>query len=245
MAYENNRGGNQAPRERTVMDDPRISMSTKCPSAPGKWSSWRWTYGKNMFGVIVWTNDPADEKKFISVNLPPTDFDRYLALLQQAIDYPETGDHKGYMDVKEKKWIQAQNKFSDEPLLQGTIIVGKKDGVVWQSVLSFDKERPKIRFPFGNTMYNELRKGTGEPMTDAEISVLGARAILNFLLGVKGPLAVANYKHKEKTPDGGGQRQGGGSERSSGGYSNQASGGGGSSSKAVEPAEAMDDDIPW
>lgn len=246
MAYDNQRGGaNAAPRKRTVLDDPKISMSAKCPTAQGKWSTWRWGYHKNQFNVVIWTNDPADEKKKIDVNFPLLDFYKYMAMLEKAIDYPDVGDHKDYMDIKDKKWIQAQNSFSADPLLQGTIIVGKKDGVVWQSLVSFDNARPKIRFPFGNTMYNELRKADGAPMTDSEISVLVARATLKFLQDVAAPLSLANYEHKEKAPPPGQQgQQASGGQRALG-YTSETSGSGQRQSTPAPAGDVGDDDIPW
>ncbi|MDR3392240.1 MAG: hypothetical protein P4L77_10960 [Sulfuriferula sp.] len=250
MAYDNNnRGGGQPnypQRAMNVLDDNRIRMSAPS-TAKGKWASLQWQYSNNDAKLVLWTNDPEDDKKKIDVSLMPVDFCRFLILLTDAIAFPDTGDHKHWMEVMGYTWNGRVR--SDEVKTQATLYVGKKDGVVWMSLTSFDKSRPRIKFPFGNTMYNAFSKGDGSPMTDAETSMLSARANLLFLTHCIPTLAVSTYKHKEKKPagdaaGGGGNRSGGGGNNYGGG-GNSGGGNGGDRRGAEDSGSEFDDDIPF
>lgn len=247
MAYDNNRGGSGggAPsfpqRAMNVLDDNRIRMSAPS-TAKGKWASLQWNYANNDAKLVLWTNDPEDDKKKIDVSMMPVDFCRFLILLTDAIAFPDTGDHKHWMEVMGYTW--SGRVRSDEVKTQATLYVGKKDGVVWMSLTSYDKSRPRIKFPFGNTMYNSFYKGDGSPMTDAETSMLSARANLLFLTQTIPGLAIATYKHKEKKPAGDAPaRTGGGGGNNYGGGNS----GGGDRAGAADTGSGsdFDDEIPF
>lgn len=257
MAYDNNRsGGYSGPRNerpKNVLDDRRIGMSAPS-TAKGKWASLNWGYFGNQARLTIWTNDPDDQQDKrnnngrIDVKMPAMDFCKFLVLLEMATNFPETGDHKRWMEVKDYSWYGKEK--SKEVEVQGTLYVGRKDGVVWMSLVSKDKGRPRIKFPFGNTMYTAFYNGDGEAMTDAEISLLVAKANLLFLKQTIPTLAVTTYKEPEKK-DGGGQRSGGGG---GGGNYNRGGGGGnydgggrsGSGNNNETPdSDGYDDDVPF
>lgn len=253
MAYDNNRsgGGYSGPRNerpKNMLDDFRVSLSAPS-TAKGKWASLKWSYAGNQVGLSMYSNDPSDEKGSVRVQMPPTDFCRILVLLEMAINFPETGDHKVWMEYSDYVWFNREK--SKDVKLQGTIYVGKKDGVVWMSLVSYDKNRPRIKFPFGNTMYNALYKSDGTPMSDAETSVIAAKANLMFLQHTIPTVANANYKHREsgakKDDRGSDDRRsgggGGGRDTYDGGGNNSRAGSGNNADAPDE--DGYDADIPF
>lgn len=246
MAYDNNRsGGYSGPRTerpKNMLDDFRVSLSAPS-TAKGKWASLKWSYAGNQVGITMYSNDPNDEKKSVRVQMPPTDFCRVLVLLEMAINFPDQGDHKHWMEYSDYQWFSGEK--SKEVKLQGVIYVGKKDGVVWMSLVSYDKSRPRIKFPFGNTMYTALYKSDGSPMTDAETSVISAKANLLFLTHTIPTVANANYKHREtgakKDERADDRRSGGGGSTYDGGGSRSGSG----NNTNAPDTDGMDDDIPF
>lgn len=241
MAYDNKRPFVE--REKNMLDDRRIGLSAPTPGVKGKWANLNWGYFGNLARLTCWTNDPEDQKKKIDVKMPPLDFCKFLVLLEMAIALPDQGEDKFWMEVKDFSWYGREK--SKEVEVQGTLYVGKKDGQVWMSLLSKDRNQPKIKFPFGNTMYNVLYGSSGEPLSDAVTSVIVAKANLMLLKQAVTGLAVKDYKEKPKTDDAGG----GGGNRSGGG-GNYGGGGGSSNSgrgdrEAAPDAGGFDDDIPF
>lgn len=240
MAYDNKR--NFPERDKNMLDDRRIGLSAPTPGVKGKWANLNWGYFGNLARLTCWTNDPEDEKRKIDVKMPVLDFCKFLVLLEMAINLPDTGEDKFWMEVWDYSWFGG--KKSEEVKLQGTLYVGKKDGVVWMSLCSYDKNRPKIKFPFGNTMYNKMFASNGELMADGPLSVLVAKANLMLLKEAVPGLAVVGYKDNKS--GGGGDSGGGNNNRS-----NNNGGGGGrsrdderesSSGRGDRPGYSSDDD---
>jgi uncharacterized membrane protein YgcG len=250
MAYDNNRSFPQRPKN--VLDDRRVGLSAPS-SAKGKWASLNWGYFGNQARLTLWTNDPDDQSDKrnnngkIDVKMPPTDFCKFLVLLEMAINFPDTGDHKHWMEIKDYSWFGREKSKDVE--VQGTLYVGKKDGEVWMSLVSKDKNRPRIKFPFGNTMYTAFYNGNGEAMTNAETSVLVAKANLLFLKHSIPTLAIDTYKEPEKKEGGnnGGNRGGGGSYGNNRGGGNYDGGGrsGSGSNNDTPDSDGYDDDVPF
>lgn len=252
MAYDNNRSFPQRPKN--VLDDRRVGMSAPS-TAKGKWASLNWGYFGNQARLTIWTNDPDDQQDKrnnngkIDVKMPPSDFCKFLVLLEMAINFPDSGDHKHWMEVKDFDWFGG--KKSEQVNVQGTLYLGKKDGVVWMSLVSKDKGRPRIKFPFGNTMYTAFYNGDGEAMTDAQTSMLVAKANLLFLQHCIPTLAVTTYKEPEKKDagqGGGGNRGGyggGGGNRGGGNYGGGESRSGSGNNNDAPDTGGYDDDIPF
>jgi hypothetical protein len=245
MAYNNNGGGNrQFPqREKNVLDDRRLSMSAPTPNVKGKWASWNWGYFGNLARVTIWTNDPEDagnNNGKIDVKMPLTDFKKLLECIDWAIELDH--DDKMCFEYLDYSWFGG--KKSEQVEVQATFWVGKTDGVVWISMLSPKRERPKIQFKFGATMYNQFKKADGSPVDDATMSRIVARANVSMLHDAVTALAVRDYKEKEKKDNqgggqGGGQRNGGGNYGGGGGSRDSGSSGGGGG------YDQVDDDIPF
>jgi hypothetical protein len=257
MAYDNN-GGNRPPaRDKNVLDDPRLTLSAPTPGVDKAWAKMNWGFFGNNGHLVVWTNDPEDQTEKnangkIGVKIPAQDYEKFLSLIDLAIDLPP-GEKNG-MDVIDYSYYGRER--SEKPEVQATIWVGKnKEGEVWLSLISKDNSRPKIQFKFGKTMYHAFKHGDGQPFSDAETSVLAARAHLRTIRRALDHLFPTTYVHKEKNADGnkGGNRGGGGGgsyNRGGGGGGNNRSGGGygdrrGGNSEPTFADESGDGDIPF
>ena len=238
MAYDNKRSFPE--REKNMLDDRRIGLSAPTPGVKGKWANLNWGYFGNLARLTCWTNDPEDQKKKIDVKMPPLDFCKFLVLLEMAIDLPDTGEDKFWMEVKDYSWYGKER--SKEVEIQGTLYVGKKDGQVWMSLISKDRNQPKIKFPFGNTMYNALYGSNGDALSDAVTSVIVAKANLMLLKQAVPGLAIKEYKEKPKTDGGGGN--GGGSYGGGGGNRGGSDSGRGNREESPDSG-GFDDDIPF
>lgn len=222
MAYDNNGGGNRPPpRDKNVLDDPRLTLSAPTPGVDRAWAKLFFGYFGNNGHLVVWTNDPEDQTDKngngkIAVKIPAQDYEKFLGLIDLAITLPE-GEKNG-MEIIDYSYYGRDR--SEKMETQATLWAGKnKEGEIWISVISKDNSRPKIQFKFGKTMYHLFKHGDGTPFTDAETSVLAALAHLRMIRAALNHLVPTTYVHKEKKPQDG-DRKGGG-----GGY-NRGSGGG-------------------
>jgi hypothetical protein len=202
MAYDNN-GGNRPPaRDKNVLDDPRLTLSAPTPGVDKAWAKMNWGFFGNNGHLVVWTNDPEDQTEKnangkIGVKIPAQDYEKFLSLIDLAIDLPP-GEKNG-MDVIDYSYYGRER--SEKPEVQATIWVGKnKEGEVWLSLISKDNSRPKIQFKFGKTMYHAFKHGDGQPFSDAETSVLAARAHLRTIRRALDHLFPTTYVPRKRTP---------------------------------------------
>ncbi len=236
-------GPARAPRPKNMLDDKRLGMSAKTPNVDKAWASWAWGYWGNQAHITVWTNDPEDQTEKngngrIDVKFPASDMLKLVQLIRRVALLEK--DDKFWMEIKDYTWFGRERSKTVEVI--GTIYVGKKDGVVWISLVSPKRERPKIQFQFGNTMYNILYNGDGQPMSDAEVSVLDALGVAILLEQAIPALGISTYKEPEKKTPPGGNNNGGGNNNRGG------NGGGGNNYQKREAAPADDDldnDIPF
>ena len=112
------------------------------------------------------------------------------------------------------------------------------DGVVWISIIDKNKDRPRIKFFFGEDNFHRFIHGDGTPYTNAETSVLYAQGYVTMLQQMMGHLLCTLWVEPEKKPD---NRNGGGgyNRNNNNGGGNRNSGGGSNSSSDA------DDDIPF
>lgn len=207
-------------RVKNALDNRKLNLSVPCPGVQGKWSSLIWGFHANNPRLTVFTNDPNDsgaDKGYgkISANLDMPVFYAFLAEFDKIIEGPP--DQK--CTIENKNYIFPGGKKSDKPVVVSNLHFGKnKDGVIWLSVTApANQNRPKIMFTFGPSDFHQFIRGTGEPMTAAEVSQAFARGYIRILENMVANLAVNNYEEppKKDAPGGGG------------GYGNRGGGGGG------------------
>ena len=206
-------------REKNVLDNRHLTLSTPCPSAKGKWSSMAWGMRKNKVACIVYTNDPEDSRNDngrIQVELKPATFFSFIYKLGQVATGP--ADVKFRLGVSD--FIFPGGKRSERPVEIADLWVGKdKDGVVWVSLTA--KDRPRIKFNLIDEQFEHWYHGDGEKFTKAEASELSAKGYIKALEELVPLVLAINYKHPEpKGQQGGGYgggQQGGGRREESGG----------------------------
>lgn len=253
---DGNQNRQNAPAPPTLLSEFRLRLlgdplpNAKRPPTLG------FKIAKNGVQIEVRTNIEND-KDYGRILAKPSisDFFSILSLLEKVATGP--AGEKYTIGLKASRFISGQP--SKEPMLDTKVVVGKdNDGVIFMGVLSWEKERPVIKFPFRpfNDNRNETTwtKGDGTALSPAEISSLYYAGWLRVLESVVPTLLINGYTPPPPRDNaggggggyggggGGGQRQGGygGGQRQGGGGGYGGGGGGGR-----PPAEAAgDDDFP-
>ena len=202
---------NLPPRKKIALDNRKLSLFAPCPSAPGKTASLSWRLVSNNPRITVYTNDPTDmtEKNgngLIAAALDAPVFFMLMRLMYKIIDAPNGTKEK----IENKNFIFPGGKRSEKPVVVSEIIVGKDDdGVVFISVVAYDKQRPRIKFELVPGEFHSLYHQNGQQFTKAEASDLYARGYIQCLEGLMSHLLVTEWVEPEKK-DNGNNRKGGG-----------------------------------
>jgi hypothetical protein len=228
--------GNFTPRKKIALDNPKLKLSAI--NSDNKRASLAVGFVSNNPRLVVYTNVVADATERnkggqILASLDSVSFEVFLGMIEQAIRMKEA-----WSDCFEtKNYIFPKGQRSERPITQATVYVGRdEDGEIWVSVCSFDKERPRIKFPFGPASDNKgesfftYKHKDGSTFTKGEVSALYARAWVSLIRNLVAHLHITEYKEPEPRDGNGGGRGGygggnGGGNR--GGYNN---GGGNSGS---------------
>lgn len=193
-----------APRKKIALDNRKLSLSAKCPSAPGKYSTLIWSLVNNNPRVTVYTNDPADatpknDNGRISANMDAPNFFALLELLEQV----SNAEGPTRMKIENKNFIFPGGKRSEKPVVVSELVVGKDDnGIIWISVLAYDKERPKIKFQFLPNEFHNYIERSGEPFNPANLSKLYVKGYINLMRGIMTNLLVSEYVEPPKKEEG-------------------------------------------
>lgn len=196
----------QSPRQKTVLDDPKLKLSSDpLPNGEGRPSFHLYMAGNNP-RIDVYTNLPNDKNRGnIRAPLDVRAMYTILECLKLLCDKPE---ETGPYILENKDHIWKDNQRSKEPVVLTRLVMGKdKEGRLYISLIAHDPERPKIRFYFGMPYYHQLTRSNGEKMTDAELSVWGCRNYIAALTGLYPAVAAVQYEHKpadKSGPNGGG-----------------------------------------
>lgn len=215
------------PRIKNALDNRKLALFAPCPAKPEVKSSLMWMLVANNPRMVVWTNDPNDTGKSngfgkITANLDMPVFVTYLQMLSDIIEHD--GEIRQSIDCLNYTFFTG--KRSEKPELVSTIWVGKdKDGIIWTSLVA--KNRPKIKFTFGNNDFHHYMNGDGSPMAASVVSQLFAKAYVKVMYGVMEHLLVTNFVEPEKKDK---PAYGGDKGRSNNSYNN---------------SNDSDDDIPF
>ncbi len=211
---------NIPPRKKIALDNRKLSLSAPCPSAPGKRSSLSWRLVSNNPRITVYTNDPADmteknQNGLIAAALDAPVFFTLMQMLYKIVDGPNNVKEK----IENKNYIFPAGKRSEKPLVVSEIIIGKdEEGVVFISVVAYDKSRPRIKFELLPNEFHALYHQNGQQFTKEEASKLYAVGYLRCLEGLMTHLLVTEWVEPEKKEDNGGKWNG---NRNGGGNNNQ------------------------
>lgn len=217
-------------RDKNLLDSKRIVLSVPCPVKGVKGFSELHFYANNDNpGITVYTRDPNDkDNNFgrIQAKFGILDFQVLMEQLKVVTESKEPMKLESFCQAP----IGQDKKKGDIARVE----VGKNpSGIVYIMVEDLLKSsRPKIHFPFAPTYWHHLARN-GERMSEAEVSVLVARAWYNLVARITTQVSINTYKHPEpKTPGqggGGGNWKGGGNGGGGnyGGGGNRGGGGGG------------------
>lgn len=232
-------GFQATPREKTVLDDPKLKLYADQQTGGKGRPSLSLYYTSNNPRIDVYSNIPTDKDNGrIQAKISALVVSTMFTILEDLVK-PETPVNTAYSFGNLEYTFDNNRQRSDEPKLKSKLIMGKDDaGRIYLSVLSWDNDRPKIKFMFGLDQFHTLAKienGKQVPLSDGEISVLVAKGWLNQVRGLYNVVAVDQYKHK--TP---GDKGGSGNNNGGGGYNRNNS--------APAPAASdggFDDDLPF
>jgi hypothetical protein len=244
-----------APRKKNALDNRKLHLSTPCPTAKGKWSSFQVNVftadktGEPNPRITVFTNDPEDsgEKNGygkIQANLDPVVFYALMEKLSDIVNGPIGTEDK--VKCENKNFTFPGGKRSEEPSVVSEIHFGKDaDGSCWISVTA--RDRPRIKFPFGPNDFHSLFHRGGEQFSKGESSVLWARGWIRLMTQLIPQFLISDWKEVVREQQGG---QGGGGGKWN---NNRGSGGGGGDRGGYQKGnmsggaavDGADDDIPW
>jgi len=217
------------PRDKNLLDSKRIVLSTPCPVKGVKGFSELHYYANNDNpGITVYTRDPADkDNNFgrIQAKMGVLDFQVHLEQLKAVTESKEP--------MKLEMFCQSPRGQDKKKVDVARVEVGKNPaGIVYILVEDLENQsRPKIHFKFAPTYWHHLARN-GEPLQEAETSVLVARAIYKLVSDAMIQISKETYKHPEPKQGGNGgnfsgNRGGGGGNWNKGGNNNRGGGGGG------------------
>lgn len=201
---------NLPPRKKIALDNRKLALSAPCPSAPGKFATLSWRLVSNNPRISVYTNDPADmtEKNgngLIAAAMDAPVFFALMRLMYKIIDGPNGVKEK----IENKNYIFPGGKRSEKPVVVSEIIVGKDDeGVVFISVVAYDKSRPRIKFELLPNEFHCLYHQNGQQFTKAEASEIYARGYMQCVEGLMTHLLVTEWVEPEKKENNGNNRGG-------------------------------------
>lgn len=134
----------------------------------------------NVVRMEVKTNLPNDTNYGkIQYNMDIRRFSVFVNMLQQIIEGPP-GQQIKY-EFRQKRYVRATNKRSDEAMLDVAIVIGKNsEGVVGLKLLSWEKSRPDVPFVI-SLPYEDLIYANGKPMEKGKASELAAKGLLRNL----------------------------------------------------------------
>lgn len=176
-------------------------------------------YHSNMMVIEVRTNLPSDQEGrdhgLIRAELDPPMFMVFINAMEKVLQEPPTESlHR--LRVFRPDFRKVNN---GEPVLDSTVAFGKgADGVVYLSVLSSNKERPAIKFPFTYPKWYELWNDQRKPWDPGAFSQIFCKGYLDIWRQLMLQSMHDHYAPKEfKRPDQSGQGQSGQQPSSRGG----------------------------
>jgi len=214
------------PREKTVLDDPKLKLSADPVGGSDKRPTMSLYYAGNNPRVDVYTQVPGDADNGRIRAALDTHWLHILFVCLKRVIADRTPD-KDY-SISCKNYTFPNGKRSEKPEVTAKIVVARdKEHRIFLTIIASDTRRPKVRFYFDNGFWHGLADARGNPLTAADVSELVAQGWVEAYEKLYGPVAAANYVHKTAEQNGGGGGNGGGNRNGGGGGYNRGGGGGG------------------
>ena len=196
---------------------PSLMINVKRDGKSGPWCA--------LFEARTGVENDKDFGKISLMLDMPTLF-MVLNLVQKWCDASEAGFDR--IETHSRRFIRAQNAMSKEPMLDGTIGIGRNAaGQIYLGVKSWDPDRPNCKFILRPVVDFRrkvmLYKQDGSPWEDGPLSQLFARAWAESMAKLVSQTYVTEFTPAPPRE----QQGGGGYNRGGGGGGNNYGGGGG------------------
>lgn len=196
------------PRKKNALDNYGFNVAVPVNGEQGKYSNLSWEVTRNNLGIRVYTgysSDKGNKNGLIRARLDGINFFAFLELLREATE----GSGKISNKIEYTDFTFFGGKRSERPQLISTVYVGRdEDGVVWVSVVdSINKDRPRIKFIFGEGRNYNFKNADGTPFTQAKTSQILAKSFYNMLSNMGSYVMTQEYvepKPKENNNNSGG-----------------------------------------
>ena len=225
---QDNQGFRPAPRPKGPLDNRKLNLFAKCPTAEGRTSILTWALVDNNPHIVVITNDP-DEKNAdmdwgkIKAALDMPVFFAFLQAIRDVVQH----DGETKMKVLNRNFTFYGGRRSEKPEVVTELWVGKdKEGRIWISVIDAKKQnRPKIRFFFECPSFHGFVNSDGSPANEGKVSQLFAMGYVELLQSMYAHMAVINYVDVEAKREARQNQKGGnyGNRGGNGGHNNGSS----------------------
>lgn len=195
----------QNQRKKIALDESKLKLSG--PQQDGGRGRPTLAVGlhKNQPRLDVYTNDPNDkiDNGRIRAAMDTPTFFGLLELLNLAIE----ADGKFMRAVQNRGYSFRGGKRSESPETLSTTIVGKEDdGRIYIEVVA--ERRPRIKFYFLPSNWHHLMDQSGNKLSEAEVTVIYAKAWLKIMQQLIPHLLVTEYVEPEPRDNNGGNRGG-------------------------------------
>lgn len=243
MADGSNFSGNQPTRDRHAIGDYRAHLLAEVQPGAEKQPRLSIHYHKNKLTLEVRTNVPSDmngrERGIIRGEMDPHIFFSFLKAFHSLIKSPPT-EKPMRLNLKRPDF---QKNNGGEPVTECQVVFGRNnEGVVFMSLLSMNKERPRIMFPFHPGKWAEFIGTDGSPLSAAQASEFIALGYLEEWEEIVPHYVYDRYVAEsfDKPGNGGG---GGNYQRAGGNYQQRGGGGGGGNYQQRQPASGGGEDM--
>lgn len=179
-----------SPTTPSVIEIDRVQMFTTAPGSENERSSLLWQMYNAGTGmgwnprITVWTRVAGDDKKPpISAPMNVQSMHSLLDVIEEACK-AEPGYRVGLTCEGNKYDPVTKDRIPGIHVLSKVLVGKDKDGCVWLSVISEDETRPRIQFKYGLGDYHHFEHKDGTRYTEAEISVVAAKASVRVLRNV-------------------------------------------------------------
>lgn len=187
--------------QKTFLANPKLRLTTPCPTAKGKYSNLSFDIWNSNPRVVVTTNDPNlanPENGYgrITAALDAPTMMAFIELMKQVVNTPES------TKIKIENFGNQKGGDPKVPSHLTDLWIGKDDnGLVFISVINTQPGWPVIKFIFSasDSRYHKVYHGDGTEFTKAEYSVLYAKSYIRLLTEVYNSLFVRDYVHQVNT----------------------------------------------
>jgi len=244
MAGFNGNNSNRPQRKKNALDDQKLKLYTK--NSEGKNASLMINIYDNNPRIVVYNGIEAErDQGAISARINASVAIAITNMIEQACAFRPTEEKPEIkFKIENKRPNFKPGGGKPEGLVNDTEILVGKDakGRVWITVTKY--KRTAIKFCFGTDEFHVFYHGTGEQLSEGEVSVMFARAWVKLIQAMIPHLLITEYKEPE--PREFNNRNGGGNGGNrGGGYQGGGNRGGESTKPAGGGFDNFEEDLPY